>query len=102
LTTWLFDNRQQTSSSNLFSPGNRFLESALSLLPGVQLTRTDPNSAGPLPGADITVIDASLPLTTTLPAGNLYFIAPVNSTEYFSVTGVLEHPIPVPAADNLS
>ncbi|OGO34646.1 MAG: hypothetical protein A2Z16_09435 [Chloroflexi bacterium RBG_16_54_18] len=86
---------------NLISPGNRFLESALSLLPGVQLTRTDPRSAGLLAGSDITVIDAALPLTTTLPAGNLFFIAPVNSTEYFSVTGVLEHPIPIPAADNL-
>ncbi len=95
-------NRQQEPLQvNLVSSGNRFLETALSLLPGVQLTRTDPSSSGPLPVSDITVIDAALPLTTTLPAGNLFFISPVNSTEFFSVTGVLEHPIPVPAANNL-
>jgi len=95
-------NRQQEPLQvNLVSSGNRFLETALSLLPWVQLTRTDPGSSGTLLESDITVIDTALPLTTTFPAGNLFFISPVNSTEFFSVTGVLEHPIPVPATDNL-
>lgn len=80
---------------NLVTPGNRFIETALSLLPGVQLTRTDPASAGQLPQAVITIIDAALPLTTTLPAGNLFFIAPLRSTEFFTVTGILDHPLPL-------
>lgn len=95
-------NRQQEPLQvNLVSSGNRFVETAIGLLPGVTLTRTDPASTGQLPVADVTVIDAALPITTTLPAGNLFFINPIRSTEFFSVTGQLENPRPIPASRDL-
>lgn len=88
----------QVVQVNLLSPGNLFLETALSLLPGVKLTRlgiTDAPNRATAPPADLTVIDGSLPVTATLPVGNLLWIGPLRSTELFSVTGVLTHPVPL-------
>ncbi len=83
-------------SVTLVSPGNLFLETALSLLPSVQLTRlNEANSGiGALPAADLTILDGQIPLTATLPAGNLLFIAPTRSNEFFTVAGVLTQPHP--------
>lgn len=78
---------------SLVTPDNLFLEAALSLLPGVQLTRIQPAEASTLPEADLTIIDGSLPITPSLNAGNLFFIGPLSSTEYFKVTGLLTAPL---------
>ncbi len=62
----------------LVTPGNLFLERALAILPGVELTRLPPG--GPLPQEpyDLLVVDG--PITTTLPAGNLWIVGPYGGT----------------------
>ncbi|HSJ58562.1 MAG TPA: VWA domain-containing protein [Anaerolineae bacterium] len=85
----------------LVSEGNLFLETALALLPGLQVTVVEPadwdRAAAEGEVADLTILDAYVPLTATLPAGNLLFIAPPRSTAYFTVTGTVEQPRPRPA-----
>jgi hypothetical protein len=83
---------------NLISQGNLFLETALSLQPGLQLTTTLPGQSGAYPEAALTIFDANLPLTASLPAGNLLFIAPPSSSELFTVTGLINAPLPILAA----
>jgi Ca-activated chloride channel family protein len=53
--------------------------------------------------SNLTIFDAYVPITATLPAGNLLFIAPLRSTEYFSITGTVDQPLPraVDAEDSL-
>jgi Ca-activated chloride channel family protein len=91
----------------LVTTGNRFLETALALQPGLALTTVRPADYRPT-AATLTVIDGSLPVTLTLPAGNLLFIGPVRSSELFSVTGELEQPEPLavdrsdPLLDNVN
>lgn len=77
------------------TPGNRFLATALGLMPRVQVSAYLTETATFTDTALLTVLDASLP--EPLPEGNLLFIAPYRSTEYFSVTGSLDRPVPRPA-----
>jgi hypothetical protein len=101
---WAVNNTGDASRVRLVSPGNRFLQAALGLLPGVELnvvpasTTTFTETAAQVP---VTIFDGVVP--DTLPAGNLLFIAPPRSTEYFSVTGQIEFPIarPAPGGDSL-
>ena len=87
--------RNQPARVTLVTQGNRFLETALSLLPNLIVTRPDdPNN---LPAADLTIFDAFIPLTTTLPSGSLLFIGPPRSTDYFTITGNLQQPVPLAA-----
>lgn len=79
---------------SLVSEGNRFLEVALDLLPGVE--RVQEVEADP----DLTILDAQVPMTNTLPAGNLLFIAPPRSSEYFTTTGVVNAPGLSPAEES--
>jgi hypothetical protein len=82
----------------LVSPGNRFLETALGLLPSVKTTivptstATFTETAAQVP---VTIFDAVVP--ATLPPGNLFFIAPTRSTDWFSITGQIEFPALRPA-----
>ncbi|MDY7077638.1 MAG: BatA and WFA domain-containing protein [Chloroflexota bacterium] len=90
----------------IVGPGNRFLETALALLPAVEVatisledyetTWTDrsPN----LQINWLTVFDAVLPEEGHYPPGALLFVGPLRSTEFFSVTGALESPVPRPAS----
>lgn len=88
----------------LISPGNRFLETALGLLPSVKTTlvptstATFTETAAQVP---LTIFDAVVP--ATLPPGNLFFIAPTRSTEYFSITGQIDFPAlrPIPGDEPL-
>jgi hypothetical protein len=88
----------EATNVRLVSPGNRFLETALGLLPSVRTTivptstATFTETAAQVP---ITILDAVVP--ATLPPGNLFFIAPTRSTEYFSITGQIEFPALRPA-----
>ncbi|WP_129629681.1 vWA domain-containing protein [Candidatus Oscillochloris fontis] len=68
----------------LISSGNHFLETGLALLPNINLSSSD---EGELP---LSIIDGEIP--TNLPAGNLLFIGPLRSTDYFSVTGQIDFP----------
>lgn len=93
-------------------PGNRFLEIALALLPGVEVTTISledyeatwsdaDQTAGQLtdqPANWLTVFDGVLPEPGHYPLGALLFLGPLRSTEFFSVTGALEGPTPLPAS----
>lgn len=94
--------------ARIVGPGNRFLETALSLMPNVETTVG--TGEGPATGkgnqqsavlpiassVQLTIFDSVVP-TSTLPSGSLLFLAPIRSTEFFSVTGQLDAPVPVPA-----
>ncbi len=94
------------ASVALISDGNRFLETALRLMPALEVSVLRPAEAGQpveesspppqprLAGADLTVLDGEVPVTTTLPSGSLFYIAPPRSTAFFSVTGRVESPSP--------
>lgn len=78
----------------LVTSGNRFLETALALIPGLSVTTVRPPDYERAPAAaDLTVFDSYTPITATLPAGNLLFVGPPRSTGIFSVTGELDRPL---------
>ncbi len=87
----------------VMTEGNRFLETALALMPNVEvtiikagetITETDEvrNVRRNVPS--LTILDSTIP-TGTLPIGNLLFIAPPRATEFFSVTARIEAPVAV-------
>ncbi len=87
---------------NLISRSNRFLETALALLPGVEVTRIAPEdyqARPPSPSAapaDLTIFDG-VPLPEELPGGALLILAPIGSTRLFSMTGAIERPSAIAA-----
>lgn len=95
---WAVSNLGDSTVVRVVSPGNRFLETALGLLPSVQpqlvpaSTSTFTETAAQVP---VTIFDGVVP--PTLPPGNLFFIAPIGSTAFFSVTGQLDYPSLRPA-----
>ncbi|ACL23152.1 vWA domain-containing protein [Chloroflexus aggregans] len=91
--------QRETVKVRLVSDGNRFLETGLSLLPGLEVTRvptttlTFTESAAEIP---LTIFDGVTP--TELPPGNLLFIGPLRSTELFTITGEFDFPLIRPVA----
>jgi Mg-chelatase subunit ChlD len=83
---------QRPLQVSLVSSGNLFLQKAVELLPGLELTAVDPEKGEAFPPADLTIFDGYVPLTATLPTGSLLFIAPPSSTEYFTTTGLVNAP----------
>ncbi len=94
---WAVQQVSGMQNVTLVSQGNRFLETALGLLPDLEVDtlRPDDNeNAEPKDDTpDLTIFDSYVP-TATLPGGNFFFIGPLASTSYFSVTGSLETPVP--------
>ena len=90
----------------LLTPGNRFLETALTLLPGVEVTVRDPKSGTPdtetPPPPSVLILDRTPP-PLPAPRAPLFFHAPLASSGFFSVTGIISAPVPLPAdpADTL-
>ncbi len=82
----------------IVTDGNRFLEAAFSLLPGIQVTTVPTTTTTFTETAALTVLDGVTP--DSLPAGNLLFIGPLRSTELFSVTGEIQFPALRPATGN--
>jgi Ca-activated chloride channel family protein len=95
---WAVSTVGEGTTVRIVGPGNRFLETALGLLPGVKVTlaptatTTFTETAAQVP---VTILDGVVP--PTLPPGNLFFIAPPRSTEFFSVTGQTDFPALRPA-----
>ncbi len=95
---WAVSTLGDTITVRVVGSSNRFLDTGLSLLPGVEVTRatsdttTFEETAAQVP---ITIFDGVVP--STLPPGNLFFIAPPRSTDFFSVTGEMEFPSVRPA-----
>lgn len=82
-----------TLNVRLVSGGNRFLSTGLSLLPGVSVTTvptTTTTFTETVAQVPVTILDGVVP--PELPPGNLLFIGPLRSTDYFSVTGEIEFP----------
>ncbi|MFH1636180.1 MAG: BatA and WFA domain-containing protein, partial [Chloroflexota bacterium] len=101
---WAVQRVSGNRSITLVSSGNRFLETALGLLPGVETTVVGledwkDGSLETNQPTQLTIFD-SFTLTSTLPTGNILFIGPLASTDIFSVTGGIEAPIPRPAKDD--
>jgi hypothetical protein len=78
----------------LVSDGNLFLETALKLLPYLELEVLKPEQPVDA-SAGLVIYDGVIPGSPELPAGNLLFIAPPSSTQLFTVTGTLQLPEPV-------
>ncbi len=100
---WAVSTLHEAVNVRIVGPGNYFLETALELLPGVQVTyvtteTTQEQAAEQVP---VTILDRVIP--AELPANNVLFIAPPRSTVFFSVTGELEFPTlrPVPGDEPL-
>jgi hypothetical protein len=100
---WAVNRSGEPTPVTCVTEGNLFLETALALFPNLEVTVVRPADLGssdaeaegdPPPQPKLTILDAYVPVTTTLPAGNLLFIAPPRSTEYFSVTGTIDQPRP--------
>lgn len=103
---WAVRRDMEPAPVSLVTEGNLFLHTALSLLPGLEVTSITPldyeaavgqAGGGAADGADhpsLTIFDGYVPLNDTYPQGNLLFIAPYRSTQYFTVTGKLDNPSP--------
>ncbi|HEX9105584.1 MAG TPA: BatA and WFA domain-containing protein, partial [Longimicrobiales bacterium] len=76
----------------LVTGGNVFLETALKLLQGVEVTRVNPEDVNMTWQADLTIFDGVAPAEGKLPAGNLLFIAPPRGTDLFTVSGLAQTP----------
>lgn len=98
-TAWAVSNAGAGANVQIVGPGNRFLETALALLPGINVTGVPTATVSGNLAPQITIFDGAIP--DTLPSGNLLFIAPTRSTEFFSVTGELEFPALRPAPGDL-
>jgi hypothetical protein len=94
-TAWTINHAAEPAPVLLVTDGNSFLQNALVLLPNVALDRTAPADYTPSLTATLTVFDRAVP-STTLPTGNLLFVAPPTSTTIFEVAGVLTTPNPLP------
>jgi hypothetical protein len=98
---WAVSSLGESTTIRIVGPGNRFLETALGLMPGIETTTvpstttTFEETAAQVP---VSILDGVVP--ATLPPGNLLFIAPPRSTEFFSVTGTIEFPGVQPAPGN--
>ncbi|MFL5734033.1 MAG: vWA domain-containing protein [Chloroflexia bacterium] len=100
-TAWVVNRSSAPANVLLVTPGNTFLELALSLLPTVNLYKVAPGEykpAGKVDGApvDLTIFDAGITgtLLSALPVGNILLIDPPAANPVISVTGVITDPIP--------
>jgi hypothetical protein len=95
---WAVSSAGTTTNVRIVTAGNRFLETAIDLLPGIE-SRTVPASTSTFEETaaqvPVTILDGVVP--ANLPPGNLLFIAPPRSTDAFSITGQIDFPGPQPA-----
>ncbi len=96
---WTINRAAVPGTVLLVSNGNKFLESALSLLPNVDLYKVEPVAYDPddiIDGSapDLVVFDigASVPPTDSLPSSNLLLIAPSANGPYIQSTMVITGP----------
>jgi hypothetical protein len=99
---WTLQQVSESSKVVLISQGNRFLETALGLLPGIKSSTLNQEDFGRemKEDASLLIIDNYGPSTSTLQSSNLLYLGPISSTNTFSVTGIVENPIPRPVSDD--
>ncbi len=95
---WAVSPGTDRATVRIVTDGNRFLETAFGLLPGVQVTTVPTTTTTFTDTVALTVLDGVTP--DPLPPGNLLFVGPLRSTALFSVTGELEFPVLRPATGN--
>ena len=95
---WATSTLGEETKIQLVGPGNHFLETALALLPGVKVTTNTTTLDQTNSQFALTILDSVMP--ANLPNGNLLFIAPPQSTAFFSVTGTLDFPTIKPASSD--
>jgi Ca-activated chloride channel homolog len=109
---WAVRREYRPVEISLISQGNLFLRTALSLLPSVKVVEITPeefeagiatppvddtngvDNRSALEPINLTIFDGYVPTTAPLPDGSLLFIAPPRSTDYFTVHGLVEGPVP--------
>jgi hypothetical protein len=98
-SAWVVNRASVPGHVLLVTPGNKFLELALSLLPNVVLYTVAPDAYQPgalLDGQqpDVTIFDGGIPaaLYENLPGGSLMLIAPPVSSSLVEVRGVATEP----------
>lgn len=98
---WVINRSSVPANVLLVTPGDKFLELALSLLPTVTLYKVAPEAYDPattINGTpiDLTVFDTGVSTKTLqLPKGNLLFFAPKSTTSLVNVTGTITQPVPI-------
>ncbi|HEX6290624.1 MAG TPA: VWA domain-containing protein [Herpetosiphonaceae bacterium] len=95
---WATSPGTDKATVRIVTDGNRFLETAFGLLPGIQVSTVPTTTTTFTDTAALTVLDGVTP--DPLPRGNLLFIGPLRSTELFSVTGEVQFPALRPATGN--
>lgn len=98
-SAWAVPARAETRAIRLVTSGNRYLQAGLSLLPSVDVTVGTAVTQSTGSDADLTILDAGT-MPESMPAGNLFFIAPEESIGDIVVTGVLSRPVPLAASND--
>lgn len=96
---WAIGGELEAVEILLVTEGNRFLETALSLLPNISFSKLDPMSFETTNDldSDLIIFDGYNPPAESIPASNLFFIGPEESNSLFELTGTVENPTPRPA-----
>jgi len=101
-TAWVAGGVQDSVNVVLVTDGNRFIETALSILPNITFTSISPSAyeATEEFQADLVIFDGFIPSEDKYPRSNLLFIAPEFSTPFFDVVGIVDEPKPRPVSDD--
>ena len=99
-TAWTTNSNLKPVDIILVTEGNRFLETALKLLPNISLTSISPLGFQDLTNidADLVVFDGYVPQKEKMPSSSILFISPPESTDYFELEGTIDQPQPRPAS----
>jgi hypothetical protein len=99
---WAVHERRERQPVVLVTEGNLFLETALVLLTGLEVGVIRPadweemavetGGGEALAENALTIFDGYVPPEGLAPPGELFYVAPLQSTRFFSVTGEVEQP----------
>jgi hypothetical protein len=99
---WIVQKVSDSHNVNLVTQGNRFLETALGLLPGINLSilNQEDLEGEKMGEPSLIIFDNSTPIISKLQSPNLFYVGPISSTNTFSVTNTIVNPNPRPASDD--
>ncbi len=98
---WAVQQVSGIQNVNMVSQGNRFLETALRVLPGIEfsVTSLEEWNSSEYQEADLVIFDNFSPPIDNLHFSNLFYIGPISSTNFFSITGIIDAPVPQPMSE---
>ena len=99
---WAVNSNFKPVNIVLVTEGNRFLETALSLLPNISFSSITPLNyqASENILADLVIFDSIIPQSDHLPNSSIFFISPPKSTSLFEVGEIVEQPKPRPVSED--